>query len=179
MNLEATVRALRDRQDILDCLHRYCRGVDRFDRDLLLSVYHPDAVDDHGVFVGNREAFVGWALAYHAEHQHSHHHMIFNPTIDLLGDTAHTEVYWLFLGENKVKPNTVAVGRYIDRFERRDGRWAIAARVCLSECINDLPQTALPEAYRAMLMSNGPSTRDRSDRSWDRPLHARVPGAAA
>ncbi|MEO8804472.1 MAG: nuclear transport factor 2 family protein [Burkholderiaceae bacterium] len=92
MNLEATVRALSDRQDILDCLHRYCRGVDRFDRDLLLSVYHPDAVDDHGVFVGNREAFVDWALAYHAEHQLSHHHMIFNPTIELHGDTAHTEV---------------------------------------------------------------------------------------
>ncbi|MEO8804471.1 MAG: hypothetical protein ABI433_00190 [Burkholderiaceae bacterium] len=78
-----------------------------------------------------------------------------------------------------MKPNTLAVGRYVDRFERREGRWAIAARVCLSECVNDLPQTALPEAYRAMLMSNGPSARDRSDRSWERPLQTRAQGPAA
>lgn len=173
MNIETKVRELSDRQDILDCLHRYCRGVDRFDRELLLSVYHPDAVDDHGVFVGNREAFVDWALAYHAEHQLSHHHMIFNPTIDLQGDVAHSEVYWLFFGENRTKPNTLAIGRYLDRFERREGHWAIAARVCISECVNDLHETELPAAYRAALMSNGPSSRDRADRSWDRPLQGR------
>ena len=174
-----TVDELSDIQSIRDAAHRYCRGVDRLDADEMRSAYWPDAVDDHGVFVGSREAFVDWALAYHAEHQVSHHHMIFNPTIELQGDVAHSEVYWLFFGENKVQPNTLAVGRYVDRFERRDGRWAIAARVCLSECVNDLPQTALPEAYRAMLMSNGPSSRDRSDRSWDRPLQGRTPQAAA
>jgi hypothetical protein len=174
MNLETKVRELSDRQEILDCLHRYCRAVDRFDRELLLSVYHPDAVDDHGAFVGSPQAFVDWALGYHAEHQLSHHHMIFNPTIDLQGDVAHSEVYWLFFGENKTKPNTLAIGRYLDRFERRDGRWAIAARVCISECVNDLHETELPAAYRAALMSNGPSSRDRSDRSWERPLRARV-----
>lgn len=173
MNIEAKVRELSDRQDILDCLHRYCRGVDRGDRELLRSVYHSDAIDDHGVFVGGPDAFVDWALAYHAEHQLSHHHMIFNPTIELQADVAHSEVYWLFFGENKVKPNTLAIGRYVDRFERRDGRWAIAARVCLSECVNDLQQTELPAAYRAMLMSNGPSSRDPGDRSWERPLLAR------
>jgi hypothetical protein len=173
MNLEAKVRDLSDHHDILECLHRYSRGVDRADRELLLSVYHPDALDDHGAFVGSPDAFVDWALSYHAEHQISHHNMIFNPTIELQGDVAHSEVYWLFFGENKVKPNTLAVGRYIDRFERRDGRWAIAARVCLSECVNDLQQTELPAAYRAALMSNGPSSRDRRDRSWERPLVAR------
>jgi hypothetical protein len=31
---------------------RYSRAIDRLDRELLLSVYHEDAVDDHGVFVG-------------------------------------------------------------------------------------------------------------------------------
>ena len=36
----------------LDAIHRYCRAVDRADRDLLVSVYHPDAIDDHGLFVG-------------------------------------------------------------------------------------------------------------------------------
>jgi hypothetical protein len=175
MDLEAKVRELSDRSDILECLHNYCRGIDRLDRELLLSVYHPDAIDDHGVVVGDRETFVNWAMGYHTEHQISHHHMIFNPTIDLQGDVAHTEVYWLFFGENKTKPDTLAVGRYIDRFERRNGRWAIAARVCISESVNDLSPTALPKEYRAALMSNGPSSRDRNDRSYERPLNPRLP----
>jgi hypothetical protein len=176
---EQMLRELHDRQEILDCIHRYCRGVDRFDRDMLLSVYHPDAIDDHGAFVGGREAFADWAFAYHKEHQLSHHHMVFNHSVELDGDSAHSETYWLFFGENRAKPNTLAIGRYLDRFEKRDGRWAIAARVCLSECVNDLDETALPEAYRKLLMGNGPSSRERGDRSWERPLRPRQPGAPA
>ncbi len=175
---EQTLLELSDRQQILDCIHRYCRGVDRFDRELVLSAYHPDAVDDHGTFVGTREAFVDWAFAYHTEYQLSHHHMVFNHSVELHGDTAHTETYWLFSGENRVKPNTLAMGRYIDRFEKRDGRWAIAARVCVAECVNDLSETALPEAYRSALMGNGESSRSRGDVSYQRPLKPRQPVGA-
>jgi hypothetical protein len=39
---------------------RCCRGVDRMDRELLLSAYHSDAVDDHGMFVGGPEAFADY-----------------------------------------------------------------------------------------------------------------------
>jgi len=169
------LRELHDRQEILDCVHRYCRGVDRFDRDMVLSVYHADAIDDHGAFVGGPEAFVDWAFAYHREHQVSHHHMVFNHTVELEIDQAHAETYWLFFGENRTKPNTLAVGRYLDRFEKRGGRWAIAARVCISECVNDLAETALPEAYRKLLMSNGQSLRSRDDKSYERPLQPRRP----
>lgn len=171
--LSPELRQLIDRQQIHDCLMRYCRGVDRFDRELLLSVYHPDAIDDHGVFVGDREAFADWAFDYHRTHQIATHHMVFNHTLDLQGDTAHSEVHWLFFGENRAKPDTLAFGRYVDRFERRDGRWAIAARVCVSEAVNEIATAALPADYRAALMGNGPSARDRSDRSYDRPLKAR------
>jgi ketosteroid isomerase-like protein len=172
---QRTLQELDDRARILDCVHRYCRGVDRFDRELLLSVYHADAVDDHGAFVGGREAFVDWAFAYHREHQISHHHMVFNHSVELQGDTAHGETYWLFFGENRSKPNTLAIGRYLDRFEKRDGRWAIATRVCISECVNELTETALPEAYRALLMSNGDSVRSKADKSYQRPLQGRQP----
>src|SRR5882724_2908499 len=48
---QMALRQLLDRQAILDCLHRYTRGVDRLDRQLLLSAYHADAIDDHGLFV--------------------------------------------------------------------------------------------------------------------------------
>lgn len=43
-----TLDELLDREAIRDCLARYCRGVDRLDRALLLSTYWPGAEDDHG-----------------------------------------------------------------------------------------------------------------------------------
>ena len=173
--MENGLQDLLDRQAILDCIYRYCRGVDRFDRDLVLSVYHPDATDDHGEFVGSPEAFVDWAFAYHQKHQISHHHMILNHSCELDGDTAHTESYWVFLAENRVKPNTLAAGRYIDRMEKRDGRWAIAARVCIVESVNDLTPEDMPEEARAHMAAYGPSTRDKDDVSYERPLKIKHP----
>jgi hypothetical protein len=35
------VRELYDQQKIRDVVINYCRGVDRMDRDLFLSCYHP------------------------------------------------------------------------------------------------------------------------------------------
>lgn len=43
------LQELLDRQAIYDVMMRYCRGVDRFDADLITSAYHPDARDDHTV----------------------------------------------------------------------------------------------------------------------------------
>ena len=47
----AEIRALLDRQAITDALHLYCRAIDRTDEELLASVYHPDAIDDHGILL--------------------------------------------------------------------------------------------------------------------------------
>ena len=61
--LAGIVAELQDRRAIEDCLMTYSRAIDRLDRDLLLSVYHEDAVDDHGLFVGSPAAFPDWAIA--------------------------------------------------------------------------------------------------------------------
>ena len=50
----ARLDALLDRQDILDCLTRFSRGIDRFDKALFLSAFHPDAV----IAAGTRRSFV-------------------------------------------------------------------------------------------------------------------------
>jgi hypothetical protein len=167
---DKTLCEMLDRQQILDCVHRYCRGVDRFDRELVMSVYHPDAIDDHGVFVGSPGEFVDWAFAYHAEHQRKTHHIVTNHTCELDGDTAHTETYWIFSGINANAPPSIHFGRYIDRFERRNGRWAIAARACLSEWHAALGDLAVPPEYQQALDGSGTSARDREDTSYERPL---------
>jgi hypothetical protein len=170
------LQELLDRQDILDCVIRYCRAVDRFDRELLLSVYHPDAIDDHGVFVGNPVQFADWAFGYHSLYQNATHHVVTNHSCDLQGDVAHTETYWLFSGANKdpqsgaEQPSSLHFGRYLDRFERRNGKWAIAARACIIEwhaALGDLPMP--PEALAAYALT-GVQQRNRDDLSYRRPL---------
>src|SRR5579871_4204073 len=90
------VQQLIDRQDILDCLMRYSRGVDRFDVDMIRSVYHPDATDEHGAFVGNPEQFVEWVLDLHGTGQISTQHQLTNHSCEIDGNTAHSETYFFF-----------------------------------------------------------------------------------
>jgi hypothetical protein len=164
------IQEAKDRQEIHDCLLRYTRGVDRHDEDLMKSAYHPDALDEHGVATGDPRTFCDWAIGYHAENQNQHHHIITNTTLDIDGDQAHGETYYMFWGDNKLGPPTLAFGRYIDRFEKRDGRWAISRRVCLTEQTTTLGELQLPPEFIALMNSTGPSERSRDDISYDRPL---------
>jgi ketosteroid isomerase-like protein len=169
--LEKMVRELYDKQAIREQIYAYCRGVDRMDRELLLSVYHPDAIDDHGMFVGSPEAFADWALALHSKLQYAHQHIVTNHSCELDGDVAHTETYWMFAAMNREgTPLNLGGGRYIDRFEKRDGQWKIAARKCVPEWGGvPGPSWLSPEAAAA-LASGGKIARDMSDCSYERPL---------
>jgi hypothetical protein len=131
--LEHAVRGLQDRQEIQDCLVRYCRGIDRGDVDYALTAYHPDALDDHGVLCGLASELVGWAIKSHNEGQLRTQHLISNISMDIQGDLAHCETYWHYCGFNKppLAPVSLIGGRYLDRFERRAGHWAIAERICV------------------------------------------------
>jgi ketosteroid isomerase-like protein len=169
--LAPALQALVDRQQIHDCILRYCSGVDRFDREMLLSVYHPDAIDDHGAFVGGRDAFVEWAFAYHGKYQHTHKHFVLNHRCDLDGDTAHTETYWMFVGNNRRAPlASLHTGRYLDRFEKREGKWAIAARKCIIEGGGALNDIDVPAVALAAYAATGVASRDKGDPSYARPL---------
>jgi hypothetical protein len=181
--LERTVAELADRQAINDCLMTYSRGIDRLDRELLISVYHEDAIDDHGVFVGNREEFADWAIAMHTATHLSHQHCIFNFTCDLHGNVAHTETYYMFVGMNQTgTPMAMSGGRYIDRLEKRDGRWAIAARVCVRDWapLEKIPEVmdqaamtvvkGLDERTKQLMRTGSQPRRDRTDVSYQRPL---------
>jgi ketosteroid isomerase-like protein len=182
-DLERVVIELQDRQAIHDCLMTYSRAVDRLDRELLLSVYHEDAIDDHGVFVGSPEEFADWAIAMHTATHLSHQHCIFNSTCDLDGDVAHTETYYMFVGLNRQgAPFAMSGGRYLDRLEKREGRWAIALRICVRDWapLTETPETldqasltvvkSLDEATKELMRTGAQPARDRSDPSYQRPL---------
>jgi SnoaL-like domain len=166
----ARVEVLLDRQDILDCLTRFSRGMDRFDRDLFLSAFHADATIAAGDFVGGPADLFAWASRLHEQGQSATHHNLLNHTCDIDGDTAHTETYYLFAARNRDETNWVAGGRYIDRLERRDGHWRIALRTNAVEWSGLVPTLPIPFADVPGVHLNGTPSRDRNDPSYLRPL---------
>jgi len=65
---------------------------------------------------------------------------------------------------------SIGGGRYIDRMEKRDGVWRIAARKCVSEWGGVPSQSKVPAEFRSMLRESGVVARDNSDSSYERPL---------
>ena len=166
----ARLERLLDRQDIIDCLTRFSRGIDRFDRDVFLSAFHLDAVIAAGDFVGGPVDLYDWARAMHDRGQIATQHNLLNNTCDIAGDIAHCETYYLFAARNRDDSNWIAGGRYFDRLERRDGDWRIAVRTNVIEWSGLLPTMPLPFADVHDITDNGAPSRDRSDPSYQRPL---------
>lgn len=161
---------LLDRQDILDCLVRFSRGMDRFDRELFLSAFHDDAVIAAGDFVGGPVELYDWASQMHEQGQHATMHNLLNHSCDIDGDTAHTETYYLFAARNRNDSNWLAGGRYIDRLERRNGEWKIALRTNAIEWSGMPPSMPIPFADVPDIYRNGKPSRSKDDPSYQRPL---------
>ena len=178
---EARLQMLVDRQDILDCLTRFSRGIDRLDRDIFLSAFHTDATIAAGPFVGGPADLCDWSFAMHADYQVLTQHDLLNHTCEIDGETAHCETYYLFIARNKDESVMLAGGRYVDRLERRDGEWKIALRT------NAIEWSAAPEAVPIPFGDvpgvdlNGTSERGPADISYIRPLENKrapfVPGS--
>jgi hypothetical protein len=167
----ARLGELLHRQDILDCLHRVSRAIDRFDRELFLSGFHADAIIDAGGFVGAPATVYEGGRELHEQGQSATLHSLMNHTCDLQGDVAHTETYFLFSARNRDGSTWLAGGRYIDRLERRDGAWKIAFRCTLMEWSSVAPGATvplfdnIPDAHL-----NGAPSRTLDDPSYRRPL---------
>lgn len=164
------VQALLDKQAIWECLNRYCRGIDRFDADLLRKAYWPDAEDDHGEFVGNVEDFIRWVFALHELNQISTQHQLTTHNIELDGHSAHGETYYIYTVRNRDESVWIAGGRYIDRFEKRGDEWRIASRYCITEWSGTIDEGPVPYLDIPDVHASGVPSRDRTDPSYTRPL---------
>jgi len=168
---EKALQRLLDKEAIREASLRYTRGIDRHDDEIFASAYHEGAIDDHGAYIGPYEGFIHHANTVHGLYWDVHHHFITNQTIDLDGDTAHVETYFLAALRRKGGPVDMVGGRYVDRFERRDGRWAVADRVCLVEWNGELAQTQAATDFEIFVRG----AWDRSDPSYRRPFKSDRP----
>jgi hypothetical protein len=134
--MDQDLQRLLDERAIERRLVDYCRGVDRGDAPLVASVYHPDGTDDHGSFQGRGADFAQY-VTRRLERYDATMHTIANTTIDFTGrDTANVECH-VCARQRRSDDDGVVLetfgGRYVDRFERRNGDWRIAHRVLVHE----------------------------------------------
>jgi ketosteroid isomerase-like protein len=128
--LERRIDALESRGAIERLIADYAHGFDRHDERVLRAIWHEDALLDLGESVGRfegAEAIMRGARAIWEKTPVQHHWMA-NARIDLDGDTAFGDVALDCLVADTRSRWSMLGGRYEDRYERRGGPWAIAAR---------------------------------------------------
>lgn len=160
-----TLDELLARTEITDVLGRYAHAIDRGDRALARTCYHPDATDDHGRFSGTVDELFEFFETYGATLE-STYHFLGLPTIAWDGDRAEVETGCLYRRQPVDGGDELAVFqglRYFDVFERRAGRWLIAARTVILDWEHAAPP---PPATRS------PSTWVRGSRGESDPAAA-------
>ncbi len=141
------LEAAADKLEIMDLSSSYMRGLDRLDGDIQRSVFWDDAYLSYGIYEGGPDDFIGYcqtALATHA----SNHHFLGQIQVELAGDEAYGEVYYQAfhrVNNEAGEPRDLFIsGRYVDRYERRDGTWKIAYR---SELVDWVREEAAADSW--------------------------------
>ena len=164
----ARLRAAADKQEIQDVLMRYGRGVDRLDEELVRSCYHADSYDDHGHWKGNGHDFAAFIVESLPQRTHHTTHAVANVLIEIDpddDDRARSEAtslaYLRRTDEDGTEWLDFFSGRYVDRFERRDGSWRIAHRVVVHDW--SMSTRLADDAFPLPMDSFVQGRRDRSD----------------
>lgn len=130
------LQQLLDKQALYEIACSYCRGVDRMDFALIDSIYHEQAIHDHGaMFCGEKAAFIDWLKQ--SLPGITTQHFVGNALFRLdeeSNDRAQGEIYTINYHvmpgaeQNKGNLDYVAGGRYLDEYIRSDGQWRIWRR---------------------------------------------------
>ncbi|MGI9328102.1 MAG: nuclear transport factor 2 family protein [Pseudomonadales bacterium] len=163
------LREAIDKQAIREVCMLYCRAVDRLDEAVLPRVFHDDATVAYGTYDGPTSGFIANTFA-HLKTMERTFHCLGNQLIVLDGDHATGEVYvyaYICTKEDSGElVDTLLVGRYLDRYERRAGIWKIAHRAFVMDWNQNQPNAS--EWEKGMYAE----LRTRGCRGSDDPLYS-------
>lgn len=144
MHEDALARLIA-KDEIRERLHDYVRAMDRMDDALGRSVFHADATADYGaIYLGTGHGFIEFVHAAHEQMLvHTHQLGSIGIEVDTDAERAVSEAY-VTVTLRMTDPaggwkDSRSCGRYLDHWEKRDGRWAIAARRYVHEFDNLSP----------------------------------------
>jgi len=128
------------RERIRDCVARLARGEDRRDAAVISSCFWSDGAVDFGIFAGTFDDYLAWVTPG-APSIPVTLHTLGQSLIDLSGEAAKVETHvnaYHRIDFGTEEHDVFLGGRYLDRFERRDGQWRIAHRTMLYDWMRDL-----------------------------------------
>ena len=144
---QAAIEVLLAKQEITELINKYPRALDRLDRELLMSIGHPEATVQFGpTRFPNWTAYTDWMIKAH-EPMLGNNHRITNILIQVNGDTAVSEctgTATLLVKQDKGPDyeERWMHSRYLDRWSKRGGKWALDSRVTIMDYRRVLPVTA-------------------------------------
>jgi ketosteroid isomerase-like protein len=124
------VSLMLDKHELHELALTYCRAIDRQDFALVRTLYHDDAIDDHGdMFKGGPDEYVAWLPTIMANWDATVH-SISNTLFEVEGDKANGELYVVAYHRTHGPDakEIVVGGRYLDRYEKREGVWKFIHR---------------------------------------------------
>lgn len=164
---DALLTEMLDEYLLRTLVHAYCRAVDRGDSAQLRSLYHRDAIDQHGGFsTGSVDDFfdkLDAARPYLRAMQHN----ITTVNFAISGDTAEGEIYSIAMHTFTANDRDVDVligGRYLDKYEKRKGTWGFVERMIVTDwarvsdpSVLDFSHPIVKETPRGRFDANDPS----------------------
>jgi hypothetical protein len=145
---------LETRNMLLDLISGYAQGFDNHEPELLRWVFHEDAVLDLGDVFGRYDGLdeiLAAADRFWTGAPHMHHWMA-NPLleIDLAAGTATARTALNCISTFTESGTSHIGGRYDDRFQRIDGRWAISERTLDVQFVAPLPEWKAAQGTEAV-----------------------------
>lgn len=145
-----------DRFAIIDLAALYMRGLDRLDGALVEAQFWPDARCEYGIFSGSPADFAAFCMAALKDHARNHHmlgqHLIDFVTPDEAFGEVYYQAYHRVFDDSGAPRDLFIAGRYVDRYERRDGVWKIAYRSELVDWVRDDPASDVMLAGAPFIM---------------------------
>lgn len=134
--MEPALQEMLDEHALTKLVHAYCRAVDRGDIDSLRDLYHHDAVDAHGAFsTGSVEGFFEQLTASRPYLRAMQHH-ITTVNFAVEGNSAEGEIYNIAVHTLAGKGRDIDLvigGRYLDKYDKRDGTWKLLERTIVTD----------------------------------------------
>jgi hypothetical protein len=169
---------MADKLEIREALERYARGLDRRDLEMALSAFHDISHVEHGHFRGSGHDWVRFVLSSPPIDRigigsadpaldvvESQQHHVTNQLIELHGDMAYSEAYFLqYTLTNRGGQRLLSSvgGRYCEQYERRGGQWRIVERQALRDW-----DSVTPIITRFPKWEDSPQgARDRTDATY-------------